>query len=174
MLVGLAPTINQSGTAGYTALLINPTETATGTGAKNLIDAQVGGSSKFSVDNTGKVTAAEGIAPAHLATKGQLDLAISAITNRTTLTQATTAASTPDVILYSDYDITALAAGLTLSAPAVAPPNGTMLAFRLGDNGSARAFSWNSAYVGLASVLPTTTTAGKVMILLFRYSSSLA
>lgn len=51
--LNLAPTINQSSTAGYTALLINPTETATGSGAKNLIDAQVGGASKFKVTNTG-------------------------------------------------------------------------------------------------------------------------
>jgi hypothetical protein len=51
--VGIIPTINQSGTAGYTALLINPTETATGSGTKRLIDAQVGGVSRFSVDNTG-------------------------------------------------------------------------------------------------------------------------
>jgi hypothetical protein len=49
------PIINQSSTAGYTALLINPTETATGSGAKNLIDAQVGGVSKFKVDNAGDV-----------------------------------------------------------------------------------------------------------------------
>jgi hypothetical protein len=51
--VSITPTVNQSGTAGYTALLINPTETATGSGAKNLIDAQVGGASKFKVTNTG-------------------------------------------------------------------------------------------------------------------------
>jgi hypothetical protein len=54
--LSVVTTINQSGTASYTALLINPTETATGSGAKKLIDAQVGGSSKFAVDNTGKVT----------------------------------------------------------------------------------------------------------------------
>jgi hypothetical protein len=55
--LSVAPTLNQSGTAGYTALLINPTENATGTGAKLLIDAQVGGTSKFKVDNTGTVKA---------------------------------------------------------------------------------------------------------------------
>ena len=49
----IAPTINQTSTAGYTALLINPTETSTGSGTKNLIDAQVGGTSKFKVANTG-------------------------------------------------------------------------------------------------------------------------
>lgn len=50
----IIPTINQSSTAGYTALLINPTETTTGSGTKRLIDAQVGGSNKFYVDNQGK------------------------------------------------------------------------------------------------------------------------
>jgi hypothetical protein len=57
----ITPTINQSSTAGYTALLINPTETTTGTGTKLLIDAQVGGVSKFKVDNTGRTTIAEAL-----------------------------------------------------------------------------------------------------------------
>ncbi len=56
--VAITPTISQSSTAGYTALLINPTESTTGSGTKNLIDAQVGGSSKFSVSNTGAITSA--------------------------------------------------------------------------------------------------------------------
>lgn len=56
-VLAVAPTINQaSGTGGYTALLINPTETAAGSGTKRLIDAQVGGTSKFTVDNTGTVS----------------------------------------------------------------------------------------------------------------------
>lgn len=50
------PIINQSGTAGYNALLINPTESSTGSGAKNLIQAQVGSADKFLVDNNGKIT----------------------------------------------------------------------------------------------------------------------
>ena len=56
-LFSATPTINQTGTAGYTALLINPTETGTGSGTKRLIDAQVSGVSRFSVDNAGLVTA---------------------------------------------------------------------------------------------------------------------
>jgi len=50
---------NQSGTAGYTMLLINPTEITTGSGAKNLIDAQVGSVSKFLVNNAGSLTLAD-------------------------------------------------------------------------------------------------------------------
>ena len=55
-MLSIAPTINQTSTASYTALLINPTETTTGSGTKYLINAQVGGSSKFSVTNTGATT----------------------------------------------------------------------------------------------------------------------
>lgn len=52
----IAPTINQSSSGGYTALQVNVTETATGSGAKNLIDTQVGGTSKFKVSNGGQIT----------------------------------------------------------------------------------------------------------------------
>ena len=51
--LGITPTVAQTSTAGYTMLLINPTETTTGSGTKRLIDAQTGGTSRFTVDNTG-------------------------------------------------------------------------------------------------------------------------
>ncbi len=54
--LSITPTINQSGTAGYTMLSINPTETATGSGTKLLMDLSVGGSTKFRVSNTGTST----------------------------------------------------------------------------------------------------------------------
>ncbi len=53
--LALRPTYNQTGTAGSTDLLINRTETAIGSGSHKLIDVQVGGSSKFSVSNTGVI-----------------------------------------------------------------------------------------------------------------------
>jgi hypothetical protein len=56
----IAPTINQSGTAGYTALHINPTESAVGSGSKRLVHVQVGGSDRFVIDNTGDITVADG------------------------------------------------------------------------------------------------------------------
>ncbi len=49
------PTINQSSTAGYTALLVNSTHSAIGSGTKRLLDLQVGGSSMFWVDHNGNV-----------------------------------------------------------------------------------------------------------------------
>jgi len=54
--VSIAPTYNQAGTAAATDLKINRTETAVGTGNQFLIDAQVGGTSKFSVTNKGNVS----------------------------------------------------------------------------------------------------------------------
>lgn len=54
----IVPTYNQaSGTAANTDLLINRTQTAVGSGAQLLIDAQVGGVSKGSLSNTGLLTA---------------------------------------------------------------------------------------------------------------------
>ncbi|MFZ5559375.1 MAG: beta strand repeat-containing protein, partial [Patescibacteria group bacterium] len=48
-------TVNNSGTAGYTAMRLNVTETATGSGTNNLMDLQVGGTSKMVVTNQGNV-----------------------------------------------------------------------------------------------------------------------
>lgn len=50
------PTLTQTSTAGYNMLFINPTESTTGSGAKNLILAQVGSADRFKVDNIGNVT----------------------------------------------------------------------------------------------------------------------
>ncbi len=55
-LVSITPTVNQSSTAAYNALLVNVTETATGSGAKNLLKLQVGGTDKFNVSNSGVIT----------------------------------------------------------------------------------------------------------------------
>lgn len=76
---------NQSGTAGYTMVLINPTETSTGSGAKNLIDAQVGGVSKFKVDNTGLTTVATPTSGSHAATKDYVDTADASKLDKTNL-----------------------------------------------------------------------------------------
>lgn len=59
-MFAIAPTYNMSGTAAATDLLINRTETAVGSGTQYLIDAQVGGSSRFSVANSGEVTVGAG------------------------------------------------------------------------------------------------------------------
>lgn len=57
----VVPTFAQSSTAGYTALLINPSTTSTGSGTQFLIDAQVNGSTRFSVSSAGFINALGGV-----------------------------------------------------------------------------------------------------------------
>lgn len=54
-VLAVNPTIATTGTGGYTCLLVNPTDSSSGTGLKNLLDLQVGSSSKARVDSTGQV-----------------------------------------------------------------------------------------------------------------------
>lgn len=73
--VNINPTINQSSTAGYTALSINAIETANGSGNKRLIEANAGAAgttNEFFVTNGGNISA-----------------------NGTTLTMANIASATP-------------------------------------------------------------------------------
>lgn len=51
----IRPVVTQSGTAGYNGLLVDVTETSTGSGNKNLIEARLGGSIYWSVDNAGRM-----------------------------------------------------------------------------------------------------------------------
>ena len=59
--VKIEPTINQSATAGYTAIEVDVTETAIGSGSNLLLDLQVASASKFSVTRTGVVSMATGL-----------------------------------------------------------------------------------------------------------------
>lgn len=59
-------TVNQSGTAGYTGLLLDITETAVGSGTKNFFEARVNGVTKYSVSNVGTVTAANLVSNANI------------------------------------------------------------------------------------------------------------
>lgn len=67
--LAIRPTYNQStGTAANTDLLVNRTETAVGSGVQRLMDLQVGGVSKFAVNNVGVFMIPDGVtAPSALA-----------------------------------------------------------------------------------------------------------
>jgi len=52
--------VNQSGTAGYTAHLIDITENTTGSGKKRALEVQVGGTTKFYVRSDGMIYTAAG------------------------------------------------------------------------------------------------------------------
>jgi hypothetical protein len=87
------------------------------------------------------------------------------LTNKRVDPRVTSAASastlTPSVATADVYAYTALAAGLTINAPTGTPVDGDKLIFRILDNGTARALTWDATYTVIGVTLPTTTTASK-------------
>ena len=74
---------------------------------------------------------------------------------------ASASSLTPSIATADIYAYTALAAGLTINAPTGTPVDGDKLMFRLLDNGTARALTWNATYTVIGVTLPTTTVANK-------------
>jgi hypothetical protein len=88
--LAIKPVYNQvTSTASNTDLLINRTQTAIGSGSQLLIDAQVGGASKFSVANNGRTYINENLTVANVTTVGQLRLATIGTIFNTAPTSAT-------------------------------------------------------------------------------------
>jgi hypothetical protein len=81
--------------------------------------------------------------------------------NPRVVSAASASTLTPDISAADQYAYTALAAGLTINAPTGTPVNGNKLIFRLLDNGTARALTWNATYVVIGVTLPTTTVINK-------------
>jgi hypothetical protein len=139
--VAINPVVQETNTAGYTALLINPTETSTGSGAKLLIDAQVSGVSKFKVSNAGKVTATGGI--------------VSRVG-----TVASSATPSINADLYDQFNITALATDITSMSTNLTGTltDGQKLMIRFKDDGTPRTIAWGASFVssGIATLLATT------------------
>lgn len=82
---------------------------------------------------------------------------------------------TPDSDSYDMVVVTALAAALTIAAPTGTPVAGQKLMMRIKDNGTARALTWNAAYVssGVAN-LPSTTVISKTHHIGFVYDDAAA
>lgn len=74
---------------------------------------------------------------------------------------ASASSVTPDISTFDQYNFTALAAGLTINAPTGTPVDGNKLVFRILDNGTARALTWNGTYTAIGVTLPTTTVVNK-------------
>ena len=77
------------------------------------------------------------------------------------LSQTSVATLAPDISAYDQYNLTAQAAALSVSAPIGTPVDGNKLIFRILDNGTARAITWNATYTVIGVTLPTTTVANK-------------
>ncbi len=70
------------------------------------------------------------------------------------------------------FIVLALAQGTDFGAPGGTPTDGQKLLFRIKDNGTARALTWNAVFdEGDDLALPTTTVLGKTMYVSFIYDS---
>jgi len=106
-------------------------------------------------------TGATTLAGASIATyTGTETLANKRIDPRVT-SAASASTLTPDISASDVYAYTALAAGLTINAPTGTPLDGDKLIFRLLDNGTSRALTWNATYTVIGVTLPTATTISK-------------
>lgn len=79
------------------------------------------------------------------------------------LTQTTTASLTPDTLSYDQFNVTALATGLTINPATGVLTDGLSIIFRIKDNGTARALTWNSIYRIVGVDKPTTTVVNKTL-----------
>lgn len=74
--------------------------------------------------------------------------------------QTSTATLTANVSKYDVEIITAQAAALAIAAPTGTPTDEQPLQFRIEDNGTARAITWNAVFNDPVGMLPTTTVVG--------------
>ena len=118
--------------------------------------------------NVGEVVAPELQERIKLVTSGGAGISeagVATLTNKRIdprdVTAATATTLTPDVSVGDIYAYTALASALTINAPIGSPTNGEKLMFRLLDNGTGRALTWNATFTVIGVTLPTTTTASK-------------
>ena len=85
------------------------------------------------------------------------------------------ASLTPEIATFDIFDVTAVSQPLTIANHSYSiPADGELMEIRLLDNGFARALSFGTNYVAKAgTALPTTTTLGKNMTMLFEWFASL-
>lgn len=147
------PTITTSGTFAVTLSGTALPVANGGTGATTLTGVVIGnGTSAFTV-KTNPTGAFVGTTDSQTLSSKRIDPRTSSAATATTLT--------PDVSAVDQYNLTALASGLTINAPTGTPVDGNKLIFRILDNGTSRALTWNATYTAIGVTLPTSTTASK-------------
>jgi hypothetical protein len=78
--------------------------------------------------------------------------------------QTVASAATVTALSTNDYiDITAQAASLFIANPTGTPDNFANIVYRIEDDGTARAISFDTQFRALGVTLPTTTVSGKIM-----------
>jgi len=92
--------------------------------------------------------------------------------NPRTSSTASTASLTPDISAFDQYNLTALAANVTINAPTGTPVDGNKLMFRILDNGVTRTLTWNATYTVIGVSLPVATTVNKMTYVGCIYNST--
>jgi hypothetical protein len=110
-----------------------------------------------SVDNDGSLTTAA-LAESAAATKTSLQSDANFRTKQRVSIGTTTATLTPDISTANVYELSAQASALVIDAPAGTPNEKDVLLFFLKDNGTARAITWNAAFVNISGLDSLTTT----------------
>jgi hypothetical protein len=171
----ITPTYNEvTATTANTDLLINRTQTAVGSGTQRLIDAQVGGTSKFNVDNTGiAYCATAGTATGDVATiDGTQTLTNKRITPRTgtTTSSATPTINTDNVDLYSltaqAVDITSFTTNLSGT-----PVNGQVLEIQITGTAT-RNITWGTSFESSTYTLPAATSSTNMLSVILQWNSA--
>jgi hypothetical protein len=152
--VAIYPTYNQS--AGATTinndLLVDRTETSIGTGTEqNLINLKVAGTSKFKVDNTGKLTITGKIVPRDVSS-------------------ASNATPTVNTDITDIFRLTAQAANITAWTMSGTPAEGQRLIISITGT-SARTITWGAPFEASTIALPATTVTTNMLSCEFVYNS---
>jgi len=145
-------TIASSGVSSFNAGTTGFTPNTATTGAVTLAGT-------LNIANGG--TGSTSLAGASIATYTGTETLTNKRINPRFLSQTSTATLAPDISAYDQYNLTAQAATLSVSAPIGTPVDGNKLIFRILDNGTARAITWNATYTVIGVTLPTTTTVSK-------------
>jgi hypothetical protein len=142
------PVLSVSGTAGGIPYFVSGTEWASsGALGTNVLSAL-----QVNLNATGGMVTSDGSATL---TGKRIDPRVNSV--------ATASTVTPSIALYDQYDFTALASSLSVLAPVGSPVNGDKLIFRILDDGTPRALTWNPIYREISTLLPAATVANKVI-----------
>ena len=167
----IAATINQTSTAGFTDLYINRTQTAAGSGTQYLINAAVGGTSKFSVSNAGAVAAVGNITGYTFAAAAAATIGFS---SGTQLYEPSSTNGILEIANYANTSLTRIDLGGTTSSFVALQPSGTTLTIGTADGGtSAGSLTVSGILTGKGPIvsqgytvgtLPTGTTGAIVYV----------
>jgi hypothetical protein len=115
------------------------------------------------LSETGGGTGASSLAGATIATYSGAETLSNKRINPRVFASSTPSAWTPNISLYDTYAATALGNALTINAPIGSPVDGNKLTFRILDNGTSRALSWDVIYTVIGTTLPVSTLASKII-----------